>query len=297
LLLLQWRYCDIYTTFSLKVRILLTEKLVYLYSGCIFFGLSKQGGTDLRQKKLALATVCIVVFGFVALWSANATELLTNGGFETGSFLGWTVADLAGGNGSWFVDSALSTPLSGNPSVGPNTGSYYAVSDQTGPGTHALSQTFTVPALGGPVILSFDMFVNDWDSGPFVNPGGLDHNLFPNQHARVDILASGASAFDTGAGVLANYYLGVDPQGLNPNPYTSYALYITGVVGAGGNFTLRFAEVDNQLFFNQGVDNASIQVGAAGEPVPEPGTLLLLSTGLAGLAGYGKLKLKRKKKA
>jgi hypothetical protein len=34
----------------------------------------------------------------------------------------------------------------------------------------------------------------------------------------------------------------------------------------------------------------------AGQPIPEPGTLLLLGSGLAGLAGYGKLRFRRKRK-
>ena len=46
------------------------------------------------------------------------------------------------------------------------------------------------------------------------------------------------------------------------------------VGGGGGTFVLRFAEVDNQLFFNQGVDNVSIEV------VPAPASAML---GLIGI--------------
>ena len=42
------------------------------------------------------------------------------------------------------------------------------------------------------------------------------------------------------------------------------------------------------------IDNIKVTAGADIEPIPEPGTLLLLCTGLAGLAGYG---IRRRKKA
>ena len=228
-----------------------------------------------------LITICLAVvllmFGGLAKVNAAPTELITNGGFETGAFTGWTVTDLAGGSGSWFVDTlGTTTPLSGLATLaGGGAGTFYAVSDQTGPGTHALTQAFTVPWPALSATLSFDMFVNDWDLGPIINPAGLNHTAIPNQHARVDILSTAAGAFDTGAGVLANYYLGVD-GGPDPHSFTHYSFDITGIVGAGGTFQLRFAEVDNQLFFNQGVDGVSILA----EPVPAPGAILLGSIGV-----------------
>jgi hypothetical protein len=216
--------------------------------------------------------------------AAQASELLNNGGFETGTFAGWTVTNQAGsfpGSG-FFVLTGTTTPQSGSTTVGPAGGSFYAVSDGQGPGTHALIQSFTVPGPASSVVLSFSLFANSY-GGNIVNPIGLDFTDGANQHARVDILKAGVSPFDTGAGVLQNLFLGAD-AGSNPHAYTNDTFDITALVGAGGTFQLRFAEVDNQLFFNLGVDNVSVNFTAAG--IPEPGNVALAALGLGALAFF-----------
>jgi hypothetical protein len=233
-------------------------------------------------KRVVLLLALAVTAGSL---SASATQLLTNGGFETGSFTGWTVTNQAGGSGSFYIDGTVLAPLSQNPAAGPAAGSSYAVSDQVGPSANVLIQTFVVPSAASSVILSFDMFVNDSSgSGPFIDPSGLDYSSggtgSPNQHARVDILSAIATPFDTGAGVLDNLYIGVDPQHQNPNPYTQYTFDITSLVGAGGTFQIRFAEVGSLANLNQGVDNVSITFAA----VPEPSAALLIGLGLVSLS-------------
>jgi hypothetical protein len=214
---------------------------------------------------------------------AAAQELITNGGFEAGRLVGWTEADGAGGSGGFFVrpDGTQFDPF--RPAVGPATGSFYAVSDGTGAGSHALIQTFTVAGPAASVVLSFDMFVDSYAAA--ATPLGLDYIGAPNQQARVDLLSAGASAFDTGANVLKIFYQGTDPAADplqdNPHPYTHYLFDITSLAGDGGTFQLRFAEADNQDTLYLGVDNVSIRETPA---VPEASTLVSFCLTACGMA-------------
>lgn len=212
-----------------------------------------------------------------------AAELIVNGGFETGDFTGWTVIDLAGGTGSFFAVTGTTTPLSVLDTVGAASGAFYALSDQTGPGTHALTQSFTVAPGMSSVLLTFQMFVNNANALAIIDAIGLDHGGPENQHGRVDLLTGAASAFDTGVGVLANFYLGSD-TGANPSPYSSYAFDLTALTAGGGSFQLRFAETDNQTFFNLGVDNVSIVATASDVPAPAP--IAMLGVAAAGLLAW-----------
>lgn len=237
--------------------------------------------------------------------SAHAQELIANGGFETGDFTGWLVRDLPGSAvpGSYFIGNnnldfninppTPSTPLTQLPSVGANSGKYYAVSDSVGPGAHVLIQNFTLAPNPKSVILSFAMFINDWNGTGALNAGGrLDPfqkdgagSIIPTQFATVDLLSGSASDFTEDVGVLNVFYLGED--GFNaanlPNPYQNFQYDITDLVRAGGTFRLRFGEVDNQFTLNQGIDDVSVHVVS----VPEPGFAALtigLVTGALALA-------------
>jgi hypothetical protein len=229
------------------------------------------------------------------------TELLVNGGFESGTFAGWTLnnrplgdaydPDVAAAGDFVPEDSDAVAPLTGLPTLGPASGSFFALSDMTAQGTHTLRQSFTVPLTATAVTLSFDMYVYDWfGAGAAIDASGLDHTTGgtnqPNQHARVDLLSSASGAFDTdGSGVVQNLYLGVDPEAAQAPPeaplYRSYSFDLTSVALPGQTYQLRFGTVDNQFVIHQAVDNVSVLANApVASAAPEPDSLILSAFGL-----------------
>jgi hypothetical protein len=222
---------------------------------------------------------CLGPLLFLAACAVTGTaraDLLTNGGFETGTFAGWTVANQTGGSAGWFIQTGTSSPVNFFPAPAPPQGTHAAMTDDPGTGSHALLQPFTV-APGSKVTLSFDIYVNNFFGG-FFSPASLDFNTIPNQQARIDILTAGATPFALGGSVLDNVF----DATANTAGYVAETFDITSTVGGGGTFQLRFVEVDNLGFFNLGVDAASIVATPAS--VPEPTGLILLATVVIGLA-------------
>ena len=195
---------------------------------------------------------------------AAAANLITNGGFETGDFTGWTVTDVAGGNGAWFVTgNGAASAINGfaQPTL-VGGGGFSASTDQSGPGSHTISQTFAALA-GTQYVLSFDARAAD-ASGQGPIGFGTDFAFDPNQHVQVTV-----------NGDEALIYYGI----LTPD-WAHYEFDISDAIAKDGIYTLAFTEVDNQGFLNEGLDNVSL--GVAGVPEPATWALMLLGFGAAG---------------
>ena len=196
--------------------------------------------------------------------SAFAVPLLVNGGFEDGAD-GWFVASSDANAGGWsLIPVGDPSPFSDFPTsaVGDQIGTI-AIADQIPSpvdgsfqqATLALYQPFHVPDLSQSVVLSFDMYVNDWAGQAAFTPA---------QHGRVDIIESDAPIFDTSTGVVFNAYIGTDGGPL-PAPSVHREFELAPLVEAGQDYIVRFY-VNSQLFWqNMGVDNIEIEA-----VVPEP---------------------------
>lgn len=201
--------------------------------------------------------------------------IIVNGGFESG-LAGWTRADQAGSDGTFFLQTGTTSPVNNFPVPAPPEGNNAAMTDAQGPGSHLLYQDIVIPNVvpGGFVV--FSLFINN-TAADFITQPDLDFATPAlNQQARVDILdASGA--------VLMNLYQ-TDPGDPLVSGYTSFFFNISSLLQANAGQTLRlqFAEVDNVNAFNFGVDAVDLTIGA----IPEPSTWILMVTGAAAVALY-----------
>ncbi len=193
-------------------------------------------------------SIIAAVAALAATSPVAAANLIANGNFETGTLAGWTLAD--SGSGSWFViGNGAGTAISGFPTPTLAAGgSFVAMTDQSNPGSHNLSQTLTLGA--GAFVLSFDARGSDQS-----NSGGA-----PDQQYIVTVD-------------------GVTITGPNTNP--GWGFYSFNLNLTAGSHTFAFQENDDRLFYTAGLDNVSLTAA-----VPEAATwaMMVVGFGLVGVA-------------
>lgn len=182
--------------------------------------------------------------------SGPVLQLVTNGGFETGDFTGWTVDNA--GVGDFFVLSDSTGHGLADTILGPPESTYAAVTIQSGPGSHILYQDLALPT-HSKIRLQATVYICSLAS--FADNGNLDHSGLANQQFRVDIVDPAANVRDVGAGVLLAVWRTM-PGDPRESGYVLLDVDLTAF--AGQTVRLRFAEVDNQVQLHAAVDAVSV---------------------------------------
>jgi hypothetical protein len=214
----------------------------------------------------------LILCAFSNVVHAVPIELVTNGGFETGTFANWTVSNTGNGGcgtNAWGVNSTGAHGCSGN--VGsmptPLAGSFAAYNTFDGPATtsYFISQLINVGSVSSASLSFLDTVRwNSFGGSDLQRTVSIDlfdaanttllSNLFSQSHGNVNQgwLAKGGDVTAQLAAV-SNQAVTLRVSTIIPQPFTGPAGF--------------------------GIDNISLLA----TPVPEPATLALISLGLAGL--------------
>ncbi len=178
---------------------------------------------------------------FAADNCVSADEYIVNGNFETGDFSGWTVIDA--GSGAFLVNDGTVVPGGPRGSRPPISGGFDVVTTQTGPGSHLVSQLFTVPTNITSANMSWLDRIHNF-AGTFSDP---------NQEFRVELMDVAMNPimeiFSTNPG---------DPLIQEGPNARNFDLTSTFQALEGQQVCIRFTEEDNLFFFNLTLDDISL---------------------------------------
>ncbi len=205
----------------------------------------------------------LVLVALLAVFAAQAgaTNLLVNGSFQSGDFTDWTIGTTS--TGTWGQGYPIVTgwPLGGMNAAEGEVGDANAPGMQEG-GT--LSQSFL--SAGGAATISLD-----WAAlgGSGTNADGGEFTMLLN--------GTQIAQFDTGT---------INPNQLLNGVLTANANLINGTNTLEIDVTRKYLTLpdDTPYQFVTGVD-------VEGQGVPEPGSLVLMGSGVLGLAGVLRRKL------
>jgi len=212
-----------------------------------------------KQVKRYTPLVLLALVAFVAA-QAGATNLITNGDFGTNDFTGWTIGTT--GNGTWGSGYPIVTgwPLGGMNAAEGEVGEVNFSGVQEG-GT--LTQSFM--SAGGAATVSLDWAV----MGPGGNADGGEFTILLN--------GTQIAQYDTGSINGSQLYNGV---------LTANANLLNGSNTLEIDVTRRYITVPDGTPY-QWVTGVDVE----GQGVPEPGSLVLMGSGVLGLAGVLRRKI------
>lgn len=210
--------------------------------------------TSVLTRSLAALTICL---GLAAARQASANNLVTNGGFETGDFSGWTVNNAGWGQyvsvSSGFTNA--NSPFGGGPGAQPYAGTYFAAigvptAEAGGPGEYSQ------------VIATTPGATYEFSFAYFMEPAGAGNNQ--------DNQFTAAFGSDTVLNIFNNQSGTTDDNG---NMIWTHAQYT--VTATSNTTTVAFYSGNYQ--WGNGLDAVSVSL------VPEPSSLILCGLGAVGL--------------
>jgi hypothetical protein len=213
-----------------------------------------------RVTRMRLFSAAVAATAVLAAPATASAATVVNGDFETGNLSGWQVVNNPPSpeeSGSWLTYTGTAGPFEGFAVIPPPpAGNYAATTDQGGPGSHILYQDLTLEPY---YTHSLSLLAYYGSAAPLVtpSPNTLSFETVENQQYRIDVMKPTAPVDSVAAGdTLATVFAtnNGDPQQLGS---TSFTADLTPF--AGQTVRLRFAEVDNEGFFNAAVDSVAIQ--------------------------------------